>query len=147
MKYENVHVKLKCVSSGCFIVSTGRGALLLPGKVKRFIRVLGSCLHLPRLVVSLIINLYLLEACVFFLLFWPFLLYISPSFSCCLFLSGMFSDGFFSYGIEPIHNGSNQVNSLGIVAVKSCRLRFWVLMLMFLGSDVSNFIHLYSVVG
>lgn len=23
--------------------------------------------------------------------------------------SGMFSDGFFSYGIEPLHNDSNQV--------------------------------------
>lgn len=26
-----------------------------------------------------------------------------------LVLSGMFSDGFFSYGIEPVHNGSDQV--------------------------------------
>ena len=66
MKYENVPVKLKHVSNGCFVVSTGRGALLLPGKVKRFTRVLGGSLHLPRPVVSLKINLYLLEACVFY---------------------------------------------------------------------------------
>lgn len=66
MKYESVPVKLKCVSSGCFIVSTGWGALLLPGKVKRFTRVLGSSLHLPWPVVSLTINLYFLKACFFY---------------------------------------------------------------------------------
>uniref|UniRef100_A0AAQ4R4H8 ADAM metallopeptidase domain 11 n=1 Tax=Gasterosteus aculeatus aculeatus TaxID=481459 RepID=A0AAQ4R4H8_GASAC len=31
--------------------------------------------------------------------------------STCHGLCGMFSDGFFSYGIEPVHNGSKQVNS------------------------------------
>lgn len=118
MKYESVPVKPKHVSSGCFIVSTGRGALLLPGKVKRFTRVLGSSLHLPRPVVSPKINLYLLEACFCFFYFSDPCCSTShhPSLVVC-FLSGMFSDGFFSYGIEPVHNGSNQVNSLGIVIV------------------------------
>uniref|UniRef100_A0A3B4G0R5 Disintegrin and metalloproteinase domain-containing protein 11-like n=1 Tax=Pundamilia nyererei TaxID=303518 RepID=A0A3B4G0R5_9CICH len=32
--------------------------------------------------------------------------------STCHGLCGMFSDGFFSYGIEPFHNDSNQVNDL-----------------------------------
>jgi hypothetical protein len=32
----------------------------------------------------------------------------SLSHGCCV-LSGMFSDGFFSYGIEPVRNGSHQV--------------------------------------
>uniref|UniRef100_A0A3B4Y7C6 ADAM metallopeptidase domain 11 n=1 Tax=Seriola lalandi dorsalis TaxID=1841481 RepID=A0A3B4Y7C6_SERLL len=37
--------------------------------------------------------------------------------STCHGLCGMFSDGFFSYGIEPVHNGTNQVNSPWITAV------------------------------
>jgi len=32
-------------------------------------------------------------------------------FGFLVFFSGMFSDGFFSYGIEPVHNRSNQVNN------------------------------------
>uniref|UniRef100_A0A3B4VQ66 ADAM metallopeptidase domain 11 n=1 Tax=Seriola dumerili TaxID=41447 RepID=A0A3B4VQ66_SERDU len=37
--------------------------------------------------------------------------------STCHGLCGMFSDGFFSYGIEPVHNGTNQVNNPWITAV------------------------------
>lgn len=39
------------------VVSTGRGALLLPGKVKRLPRVLGGPLHLPGPVVRMTASL------------------------------------------------------------------------------------------
>ncbi|KAM7371617.1 hypothetical protein PAMP_008835 [Pampus punctatissimus] len=35
--------------------------------------------------------------------------------STCHGLCGMFSDGFFSYGIEPVHNGSNQDNGAHLI--------------------------------
>uniref|UniRef100_A0A8C4HDE5 ADAM metallopeptidase domain 11 n=1 Tax=Dicentrarchus labrax TaxID=13489 RepID=A0A8C4HDE5_DICLA len=40
--------------------------------------------------------------------------------STCHGLCGMFSDGVFSYGIEPVNNGSNQVNSQWILCFSMC---------------------------
>lgn len=101
---------LMCVRRGCIMrcgVSAGRGALLLPGKVKRLPRVLGGPLHLPGPVVRMTASP---DSCDD-----PSVLqsnaYLDFSRPVCSAAdrSGTFSDGFFSYGIEPVYNGSTQV--------------------------------------
>lgn len=86
------------------MVSAGRRALLLPGEVKRFTSVLGGPRHLPWPVV----RAANLDSCsdLSILQIDTFLL-VSLSDR-----SGMFSDGFFSYGIEPVYNRSTQVSQL-----------------------------------
>lgn len=93
---------LTCVRRGFImrcVVSTGRGALLLPGKVKRLPRVLGGPLHLPGPVVRMTARL---DSC-----HDPCVLQSNTHLDFSR--SGTFSDGFFSYGIEPVYNGSTQV--------------------------------------
>lgn len=91
------------------VVSAGRRALLLPGKVTRLAGVLGGPLHLPRPVVRAAdpgsrLDLRLIQIDTF--------LNVSPSACSATDRSGMFSDGVFSYGIEPVYDGSPQVGQL-----------------------------------
>lgn len=94
-------------AGSCGDVSTGRGALLLPGKVKRVPRVLGGRLHLPGPVVRMTANPHACnDPCRSHC--YTFLHFSRPVCSAAD-RSGTFSDGFFSYGIEPVYNGSTQV--------------------------------------
>lgn len=88
-------------------LSAGRRALLLPGTVTSCAGVLGGPLHLPRPVVRGA-NLAggATGAHSRLTLFFTFLPLSAAD------LSGMFSDGFFSYGIEPVYNRSSQVRQL-----------------------------------